>query len=90
MRDLPISVLASFPPPNYTNPETRGPTLVIINGTLIAIVVAVVALRMWTRIVIKRWVGSDDILIVIATVSLASITATSVVLRAESRSRFSR
>jgi hypothetical protein len=78
MRDLPVSVLVSFPAPNYKDPVTRGPTLVILNGILIVVVVAVVALRMWTRIVIKRWVGSDDIFIVIAMVSLVDVTAASV------------
>jgi hypothetical protein len=68
MRDIPITVLLSFPVPNYTNPDTRGPALLIVNGVFIAIVIAVVLLRLYTRIFIKRWVGSDDIFIVIATV----------------------
>jgi hypothetical protein len=68
MRDLPIKVLISFPPPNYAHPVTRGPTLYIVNGILIGITIFVVLLRLYTRIFIKRWVGADDVFIVIATV----------------------
>jgi hypothetical protein len=74
MRDLPISALISFPPPNYTNPVVRDPALFIINGIFISIVITVVALRIYTRLFIKRWIGSDDIFIMIATVRLISIT----------------
>lgn len=69
MRDIPIEVLAHFPLPNYNNPKTRGPALLYINGILIGITVVFVFLRVYTRVFIKRWMGADDWLILIATVS---------------------
>jgi hypothetical protein len=79
MRDIPIQVLLSFPPANYTNPATRGPALIIINAILIAIVVLIVLLRLYTRLFIKRWIGSDDIFIIIATIFTIGLT-TAVIL----------
>lgn len=69
MRDIPIPVLLSWPIPNYINPPTRGPTLVIVNAILISLVVVVVLLRIYTRIAIKRWFGADDVFIALALVS---------------------
>lgn len=74
MRDIPIQVMLSFPAGNYKNPETRGPALIIINSILIAIVVLIVLLRLYTRLFIKRWIGSDDIFIIIATVFTIGLT----------------
>ncbi len=47
---------------------TRGDALVILNSVFIALVVIVVGLRMYTRLVIKRWFGYDDIFILLALV----------------------
>lgn len=68
MRDIPFSVLTSFPFPNYINPETQGKSLIIVNSVLAALVFLVVVLRCYTRIYLKRWFGSDDYTIVVATV----------------------
>ena len=68
MRDIPIEVLLSFPAPNYVNPETQGTSLIIVNAVLAALVLLAVILRLYTRIYIKRWVGSDDYAIIFATV----------------------
>lgn len=61
-------MILSWPKPNYTHPETRGDALVIINSILIALVVIVVGLRLYTRLRIKRWFGLDDIFILLALV----------------------
>lgn len=63
MRDIPLEVVLSFPLPNYTHPQTRGEALIIVNAIFISLVVIAVSLRFYTRIFIKRWLGSDDYLI---------------------------
>lgn len=61
-------MILTWPTPNYVNPPTRGDALLIVNTVFIALVVIVVGLRMYTRLVIKRWFGLDDIFILIALV----------------------
>jgi hypothetical protein len=63
-------VILTWPTPNYVNPPTRGDALLIVNSILIALVVIVVGLRMYTRLIIKRWFGLDDIFILVALVCL--------------------
>ncbi|KAJ9657700.1 hypothetical protein H2201_008106 [Coniosporium apollinis] len=76
MRDIPIDVYLSFPLPNYDDPQTRGPALVIVNSIFISLVVIAVALRVYTRVYIKRWFGSDDYLICAALVATIGLTTT--------------
>lgn len=61
-------MILSWPKPNYANPHTRGDALLIVNSILIALVVIVVGLRMYTRVVIKRWFGIDDVFTLLALV----------------------
>ena len=42
----------------------------IVNGIMIALVVFTVLMRMYTRIFILRWLGLDDLFILIATVRI--------------------
>lgn len=60
MRDIPFDVVFSWPVPNYTHPTTRGEALIAVNAVFISLVVIAVILRFYTRIFIKRWLGSDD------------------------------
>jgi hypothetical protein len=69
MRDIPNDVIASWPVPNYTNPVTRGPSLVIFNAVLISVVTFTVLLRIYVRAYMLRWLGVDDLFIVFALVS---------------------
>lgn len=68
MRDIPIEVIASWPPGNYHDPETRGNGLIIVNVVLMSIVTFVVCLRLYVRIYLLRWFGIDDLFIIIALV----------------------
>jgi hypothetical protein len=68
MRLPPADVLINWPIPNYDNPVTRGNALVIVNYVFISITVIIVALRLYTRIHIRRWFGLDDIFIIVALV----------------------
>lgn len=69
MKLPPLDVLASYPVPNYTNPETRGQSLIIVNAVFLGLATVVVVLRLFTRLVVRRWFGWDDIWIVFAFVS---------------------
>lgn len=69
MRLPPVEVLLQWPTPNYTNPVTRGDALLIVNSILITLVIITVGLRLYTRLVIKRWFGLDDVFILLALVS---------------------
>jgi len=66
----PLEVLLSWPTPNYVDPETRGPALIIVNSFFITLVVLTVCARLYTRLVIKRWFGIDDVFILLALASL--------------------
>ena len=68
----PYDVLLSWPTPNYDDPPTRGPALVIVNSIFISLATLTVAARLYTRIAIKRWFGIDDVFIVLALVSTLS------------------
>jgi len=74
MRAIPPEVLLSWPIPNYTNPVTRGNALVVVNAIFITLVVLVVALRLYTRIWIKRWFGADDYFILLALVGRDAVS----------------
>lgn len=79
----PTDVLLSWPTPNYDNPVTRGPALVIVNSIFISLATITVAARIYTRIVIKRWFGIDDVFILLAL--LFTIGLTAVVILANQR-----
>jgi hypothetical protein len=66
----PVEILLTWPTPNYDDPVTRGPALVIVNAIFIALVLLTVAARLYTRLVIKRWFGWDDVFILLALVSV--------------------
>lgn len=69
MRTPPPEVIASWPQPNYIDPVTRGPALVIVNFILLGLSVIAVGARLWSRLIILRSPGLDDLLITIAIVS---------------------
>lgn len=71
----PVDVLLSWPTPNYDNPVTRGPALVIVNSIFISLAIITVAARIYTRIVIKRWFGIDDVFILLALLFTLGLTA---------------
>jgi hypothetical protein len=64
----PLSVLASWPTPNYIDPVTRGPGLLIVNIVFSALAFIVVALRLYTRVWITRSLGMDDVFVFAALV----------------------
>jgi hypothetical protein len=70
VRPIPLSVILSWPKPNYVDPVRRGPALVIVNSLLLPLALIVVGLRLYTRLAICRSAGLDDLFIALAVVGL--------------------
>lgn len=68
MQIPPPAVLASWPKPNYVNPITTGPGIIIMHAILFPTALAVVCMRVFARVHISRTFGLDDALIVAALV----------------------
>jgi len=71
MQIPPSSVLALWPSPNYRNPITHGPAIIVVLPFLLALVFIFLCIRFYTRVFITRGFGADDILILLAFVRLA-------------------
>ncbi|KAI5295535.1 hypothetical protein KEM52_001083 [Ascosphaera acerosa] len=61
-------VLATWPKPNYVNPEYIGNQLIVIGVVFGVISIITVSLRLYVRLWMKRNAGWDDLLIAIALV----------------------
>lgn len=68
MRSPPPEVVASWPRPNYVNPETRGPDLIVAGVITLVFAVVCLVLRMYVRLRIMRKTELDDWVMVVATV----------------------
>lgn len=68
MRLPPFEVLLSWPTPNYTNPETRGYALLVVNLIFISFALFMALSRFYTRIFIRKWFGLDDVFLLAALV----------------------
>jgi hypothetical protein len=66
MLDISPSAVASWPTPNYINPETRGPELWIVSGIFFFVATVSVWTRLYSRCFIRHWFGLDDWLILVA------------------------
>jgi hypothetical protein len=65
----PISVILSWPTPNYVDPIKRGPGIYIFSSLFLTLATIVVLMRLYARIIIRRWFGLDDAFICLAWVS---------------------
>ncbi|KAE9368311.1 hypothetical protein N431DRAFT_347037 [Stipitochalara longipes BDJ] len=74
VRPVPLSVILSWPKPNYVDPIRRGPALVIVNSLLLPVALVIVGLRLYTRLVICRSAGLDDLFIALAAVPAIGLT----------------
>jgi len=67
MRIPPPEVIASWPTPNYIDPkDVRGNELLIVSSVFFPLALAMVALRMYTRLRISKCFGVDDVLLLMA------------------------
>lgn len=63
-----LAVLATYPKPNYVNPETKGPDLLVANCVMFSVASVVVGLRIYTRVFVSRCFGADDVFVLLALV----------------------
>ena len=68
MRDPPPEVVASWPKPNYINPENQGPGIAISGITFMSLATILVMLRVYVRGWLIRSFGWDDAWMVAALV----------------------
>ena len=68
MQPPPLSVIKSWPAPNYINPETRGNANVILNIVLYSLLLFFIGLRIFTRTYLRSSFGADDVFILLALV----------------------
>ncbi|TEY80334.1 hypothetical protein BOTCAL_0039g00310 [Botryotinia calthae] len=61
-------IIASWPVPNYENPETQGYGVLIVTSILLPIVLSIILIRLYTRLVMSKAFGLDDWLILAAMV----------------------
>ncbi|PGH27458.1 hypothetical protein AJ80_00937 [Polytolypa hystricis UAMH7299] len=78
MRNPPPEVVASWPKPNYVDPEYQGPAMTIIGIVFLAISVVVVCLRLWVRVYMRRSSGWDDWVMVATMPFVVGITVTTI------------
>ncbi|KAL5342923.1 hypothetical protein BJX70DRAFT_239945 [Aspergillus crustosus] len=64
MKLPPIEVLLTWPAPNYDDPPTRGKAVLVMTIICLVLSTIITALRVYTRLIITRTAGLDDILIV--------------------------
>ncbi|KAF2186364.1 hypothetical protein K469DRAFT_573631, partial [Zopfia rhizophila CBS 207.26] len=70
----PLEIIASWPPPNYTDSPTRPKRVLVVACTSGPLTIPLLFARLWTRIRIQPNIGRDDWLVVAAIVSLPSST----------------
>lgn len=81
MRSPPPGVMATWPPPNFGDPDLQGQALVITQAVLVPAALSVLAARLFVRVrIVRRW-GWDDALMVLAWVSTSCCSASN--LRSE-------
>ncbi|KAI0841627.1 integral membrane protein [Hypoxylon sp. FL0890] len=62
----PASVLASWPTPNYVDPQTRGHVGSIVGIVLAGLVTITLVIRLYARKCLTRGFGLDDVFIILA------------------------
>ncbi|KAI0431458.1 hypothetical protein F5Y09DRAFT_192070 [Xylaria sp. FL1042] len=83
MKIPPIEVIASWPEPNYVNPETRALAGRITGSILLVLVTIVLAIRLYSRKKLTKGCGLDDILICLAYLPAAAFTITGIITQEE-------
>lgn len=74
MRRPPLSTVASWPPPNFVDPETTGPGLVIVNVATLSLALIVLAFRLYARHTLVKITSWDDWLMVAAALNCCGVT----------------
>jgi len=75
MRPIPPDVLDAHPP-NFDEPATRGPALVVLNAVLLSLATVAYTLRIYTRKAIQSRLRWDDATVSVAFVLTVGLAAT--------------
>ncbi|CAI6231432.1 unnamed protein product [Periconia digitata] len=67
--------IASWPAPNYVNPETRRPLVLATAIPLLCLVAIAISVRFYSRIFIVRALGADDWVMLFAAIASMSTSA---------------
>lgn len=70
MRNPPPEVMATWPHPNYDNPDHRGPALLIVEVSIMSVAVLTLLARLYVRIFKVNKSGLDDWLMLAAMVRI--------------------
>ncbi|KLJ10801.1 hypothetical protein EMPG_13839 [Blastomyces silverae] len=81
----PLSVIKSWPKPNYVDPEAKGHDLVAISITLGLLATIAVGARLWVRLKIQRNPGLDDLFLFLSLIPMLGNTALFVLIGAKHR-----
>jgi hypothetical protein len=68
-RTAPPEVVASWPHPNYVNPETQGPALTYVCIVFTSFSFFLVTARIYARLLITKALGLDDLFCILSLVS---------------------
>ncbi|KAI5457151.1 hypothetical protein BGZ63DRAFT_366137 [Mariannaea sp. PMI_226] len=74
MRNPPPEVMATWPAPNYVNPERRGDALIIVEACMMSAAFITLMGRMYVRAFIVKMFGPDDWIMVAATIFGIGVT----------------
>ncbi|KAK3937012.1 hypothetical protein QBC46DRAFT_268500 [Diplogelasinospora grovesii] len=74
MRLPPESVVATWPAPNFIDPEHRGPALMVVDFTILPLALIFLGLRLYVRACVLRSMGIDDWLMIAAAVCGIGVT----------------
>ncbi|KAA8572399.1 hypothetical protein MFRU_003g03750 [Monilinia fructicola] len=83
-----LEILATWPKPNYVDPETRGKGVLIVNLILFPVALTIILIRLYTRLHISKSFGLDDWLIIAA--MLPATTFAVLAVLAEEAFKFNR
>ena len=56
-------VFAEWPTPNYLDPVKHGPALTVVNVLFFVLMTVVLTLRLYSKVIVKKSFGLDDVLI---------------------------
>ncbi|KAI0526294.1 hypothetical protein F5B22DRAFT_641443 [Xylaria bambusicola] len=79
MRIPPLEVIASWPKPNYINPESRAPVGRVVGSSLLIIVTLILLIRLYSRKQLTKGCGLDDALICLAYLPATAFTVTGII-----------
>ncbi|KAK3316978.1 hypothetical protein B0H66DRAFT_308719 [Apodospora peruviana] len=76
MQLIPPQVMATFPEPNYVDPVSRGPALIIVELFTLSLALICLTLRLYAKVCVLRKPNWDDLFMVLAAIFGTGMTIT--------------